>query len=568
MQRVIVPILIESHNLNIKSLQSLNTLKDEQPELYKIIALSGDAERLYHAYAKTEEKEEAILLRQNLTKDLPDPFSQPNIYLHGDVYTTQITEIKHQFELRGYHRQKSLIDLEGKSIFFENDVTLSYCTLRNGSITIKQGIKLNLKGVILDNVPLIAQAQTQLVLNDVEVSGVTGHGIHLKKDALIQEYTNVSFWDIHKRFLIEEASSETTSLVFDNNDADTIIEFFETSTVLAVRLEKSFSPKKRKNVNFKQSVKFINLQDKPLRFEADIFEVEKDIILEGNFKTKSNFKVHELSKIQMRLSEFEGEIDINDCNLLDVSHTAFRRNSAQLISEDSKIILRNCVLQNTEKLFTFSGSAMEFENCIIKNCENLFKIKEAFYGDDEQIKTSEPLDCVIGFGRNTIISASTNLIQSKLVSKMSFHQCSIQESVNVFSLSNSHLNIANMNAINNNLIFKLSKTNLSVASSEFSQGEMAISIDEASSATLDTCNFTQMKKAGILSKNSQLHLFNSNFSYCDSGVILDEGESNLYHQDCSFTDNISRNILIGYGSNVIDINEEENQQELEPCHIA
>lgn len=564
LKRVITPINIENYGITIKSPSELLALAESEPLAYALTCKSGDAERLLHSFGKSASDYPLcpdLDLSHYLDPDI-DPFAaKGSVIVHGAVYTSRTKKIEEDVEITGYHRQKSLIDLDGHSILTTAVLSLRYLTLATGVITISSGARLRIRNAFLDRVKIVIEAGGRLELIDIEMSGNTAESIRVEKGGTISLFKDVRFFDVHKKFYIECATMEETGTVLDITDADAIISFLDESIVRSIELISDFNPITHSAFSLRQPIVFINKSIEKLAFKVQHLDLDHDLRLDGLFQTQCDITIIETPSISLVLAEYCGTIDVNDCDDLRIGHTSFRDSGARLQIHDTDCTLEHCLFDNSARSFSGSRVALRLLDTRVLRCSELFEFSTPEVVDQDRLLVNTRLRENEVTWKGSEIIASNDVMNSDQLHRITLQHTSIQNSKDVIVVEEAQIILDDIHADSIENLLDVKRSIVEANDVRLVNGTTAITLKEGSKAIFKKGHIKGYQEQGIAVLKSTLELRHVTVTHNHYGVTLDEEPALLRHYDCVFSENVDRDINDLYGSKVIDLKEVEGLQQ-------
>lgn len=541
-KRLISPIIVENESLHICNYESLIACHTDNPRAYALVYFSGDAQRLAHAYGKDTP---SPTFTQPLMLDTDTDLFSANgqIYLLGIVYKSFLKMSSHKLSVVGYFRQKSIILLDG-DLLIVHDTFISFCTIKGGSITVTKNNILHLTGCFIDNCTIYVEEGGWLGIDDIAFSGSASAAIFVKRGGIIGHYRKVSFFDNHKKFHIECATTETVGSVLDLTNADDVIEFLQDSIVEEFELDSDFNPMIYQDFELHHPVSFTNVSSHPISFSAGTVSTSSSLKISENFFVTMNIMTQETNEIDLRLGNFNGLLSIQDVGSASLKDTKF--NNAKIHSDKSSIELSGCsikgdnvIVAKSTALKIFDSFVYESKNCIV------FKPNEAS-SEDSAINNILELENVSAAKCSNLISGS--LDQLSLIRSKNFIACE-----NAINLTGCAIFASEISASESNLFFNLTECAIEGEAVTLSGGNTQCNITKTT-AVFKNSHFVAPVDNSFTATASILELHHSVVSGGLNNVLLLEG-SELRHLHTSFKNSTAGAISGDYGRKIIDLAE-------------
>lgn len=548
MKHVIVPIFIERVKVLIKTPSDLESIKRDNPSIYASICATGDAKRLLSSYSIDHSG-----LPAHTTKPI-DILDAENDHdaLNGLAYT--FNSLPDQ--LIGYHRQKTIMDGQtAQEVQIGKNSEFSFLTFTNiKNVRIMPGVHLKLNNIVMDAVTIIVSRDARLSLDGVEIGGCELYGIIIEKGGTIEQYKDVTFYDLPHNMFVEEARQENLGSVIDFKNSTDILTFLESSICPRLYLYYDFSPQ-HSIVEFKQDVSFVNGTQDGLCFNPKEVHLKKSFLLEGEFVTNSNISIVGDQGSVFSFGTIEGHVRLDDCKGTTVEKTSASKNN-KLYVEDSILFFKECGFEEAESVIGSSGSQLAFIKSNFSNSREVVKFLPPIHSTDEAIKISEPFSATLTL-EDCEIKGSKNLFLNPDIVELVLNRVTVNDCRDLFMVSNCVVKTNEIKATRASGVLCMDHCDGVMTLSEFSLGETPIILEGGSTLKLARSQFSKHTASSIFVQNSTLEVTASQISDSDNGIDLDKGNARLYHYELDFHNIAHSNIVRGHGSVVVDLKEEE-----------
>lgn len=542
--RLISPIILESKSIRINDFDSLIHCADENDQVYSLIFHSGDAQRLAHAYGKI-----APFPAEQLDIGLEtsaDPFSQQGqIHLFGSIYNSFAETSQNELFIVGYFRQKTAILLEGH-LTITNNTAVSFCTIKGGSITIGHGVVLQLVGCLIDNCKIFVEDGGWLGIDDVTLSGSSTAAIFIHRGGTIGQFRKVSFLDVHKKFHIECATTETVGALLDLSNADKIIEFLEDSIIEEFELVSDFVPVVHQDFELRQPIKITNMHSAAINIRAGTIFASSSLTISSNTSVFMNIVANEIDDIFLSLGNFQGSITIDDVGSATLHNTLLSKSLIALSETNMEISL--CGIDGNDAI-TAENTSLKIYDTAFSKSKNTIKFIRGQKTEDFKSNIENTVDFYNVSAKSCSNFLSGSIKQALIVKSKEFVACS-----NVFNLSSCAIVVSSVAASDAELFFNLSGCILDGEDVVLNGGNIQVS-GKSSEMKFKNSSFTAPSKYSFTAISSIIELRSSNVNGGENNVHLMES-SELRHLNTTFGGTSGGSVSGDYGRKIIDLGEE------------
>lgn len=570
MKRAIIPVNIESMGIKISNQNELFELYKTNREIYNYLRKSGDSQRISFSYSRelpclNADEESKMCDTEKYLEPNSDPFKytgeDTRFILHGLEYMVKQTESLNNIYIMGMHRHRTLLNCLSNHIKIQSNVTLGYMLIRDALFHVQNGETLRIESAMLDNTRVRVDKGGILELIDIEFSNVKTECIHLAQGSIVNEYTNVSYFDVHKHFYIEYATKINHSKIINFSSPRDIIDFFETSLVPNIELVDNLMIPNGL-IRLKQPINFINESDKEIKVLFKKIEVSSNIFFSGAIVVVAHVDVVDSYNVELSLANFEGSLTIEESRQVLIKNTRFDRFGNEKIFEiySSTVWLEDVSVTNSDKAIRMANSEVTFsKNLHAINTSQVCYTQKGEQKDDSTLVAQELMENKIVIANSKM--EATNFIDSCDVSQFSMFNTDILGSnmpIKLTGCGSATLN--KIQALNNNVVGSFTSSRVRADNCAFSNGRSLFVVDgsdiELTNSSVADFEIGVDINSGVFTARHVF--FNSN----GFGVVGQKEDSVFKHYECSFKGSKERNIHMKYGSTIIDLKEEE---ELELC---
>lgn len=529
----ICPIVIEPRGVVIATPAQLETLRNDDPDLYNAVFYSGDAARLLESFSLPAlEVVDSVKNRQ--------PFLLGKRYSKNDLRVENI----------GYHRQKTLIDIEsGHTI--TGSFNASYMTfVGNGELIVGSDATAVFKGCIFDGITLKVLPQASVSLDDVEFSDGGSFGLILENGARVEGYSGVSFLDCRKEIKIALASRQLTGAVMDFDNATAMLEILERCIIEAILLDRDFHPSQRL-LELRQPLRFINGAGKRLKFEVKQIQPEKDFILEGAFDLYADVTIQENSGQTVALSNCKGSLKLDDAKDTHIKETDFSDAKIEMI--DASALFVNCTFTGSDGLLCYSSKA-QFYNSKFTGTHKLIRF-EKYKEDETVIRIAEPLPNEIIIEK-CAITGSRSMFGESVPFLLHLKELRISQCQSLINLHQCEVHADKIDSANSEHLFALRQCTLTARNGSHINDLSPYHLTERCDANIGFGVIDMARITGVELTDSRVVLTEMRFNACETGIYAHKGHGEIRHLDCVFEGSRVKNIHIEYGNELLNLNDE------------
>lgn len=566
-KRAVIAIRYKNFGKSVLNQQQLFEIYNEDRNFYNILYATGEAKSMSYSFSRELPCVNSDIER-NYSGALPvneDPFcdSVDTLNLLSGIYMAK-NKIITSAKLFGSHRHKSVIKFEKhETVEVCGNLSAKEVLLQDMQFLVKSGSRLRIEKAMLDNIQIVVEPEGLLYLDDVEFSGNKTPCIHLKDGSIVQEYKDVRFFDVHKRFIIERADQEFSGKVLDVTSANDILDFLGTSIVKQIELISDIEAPLL-DILLKQDIVFSNQTNRKIKFSAKKIETSNNIVFLGDFSVCANVELNNSSNTVCSFSDFNGSLHVEEVSAMKISRTIFNdvnlssnRDAKQIDISSSSIEFDSCIFTNGYKVLQSASSEIKLNNCVVDKIQELVCAYEKEIDEDSLLLgyNEQGVSLLINnckIERSQLINTMT--VQHIEMYNTSFNNCSV--GIVVSGTKTFILDGIVSHNVDNFLL--LTNTEALIRNSSLKSGNIAIQINGArvmmENSSVEEYNNAVVVDSGVMSAK-YTSIINNQF-----GITL-EGEGCLFeHYSCDVSKNIQRAIFRKPGSGVVDLKEKEEEE--------